>query len=179
MKKMDQSAMKKRNLIVKFSFSTANCRNRTMLYCDLFIHLLPSSIIQPWNKIHSEICVEMEKVPVSPLQHIFLLSRHIFGMFKTAMIMLQYSIAQILNNVFKNKKRNVLCHWYIYAMKEKDCPPCTKHKRASSWDYGTYHISDHRRLRRACASAQSQQSLRCSQTRRMEVDEGSDQKSDI
>ena len=47
---------------------------------------------------------------------------------------------------------------------------------ASSWDYSTYHIGDQRRLRRACASAQSRQSLRCSYTWSMEVDEGSDQK---
>ena len=33
---------------------------------------------------------------------------------------------------------------------------------ASSWDYGTYRIGDQRRLRRACASAQSHKSLRCS-----------------
>ena len=33
---------------------------------------------------------------------------------------------------------------------------------ASSWDYGTYHIGDQRSLRRACASAQSPQSLRYS-----------------
>ena len=89
-----------------------------MTCSSTFCH--PQSFIHE-TKIYSEICVEMEKVPVSPL-HIFLLSRHIFGMFKTAMIMLQYSIAQILNNAFKNKKRNVLCHWYIYAMKERDFP---------------------------------------------------------
>ena len=47
---------------------------------------------------------------------------------------------------------------------------------ASSWDYGTYHIGDQRRLRRACASAHSRLSLRCSHTWTMEVDEGSDQK---
>ena len=46
---------------------------------------------------------------------------------------------------------------------------------ASSWDYGTYRIGEQRRLRRDCASAQSRQSLRCSHTQRMEVDEGSDQ----
>ena len=34
-------------------------------------------------------------------------------------------------------------------------------KWASSWDYGTYHIGDQRRLRRACAFAPSHQSLRC------------------
>ena len=52
---------------------------------------------------------------------------------------------------------------------------------ASSWDYDTYlsyHIGNQRRLRRACsASAQSHQSLRCSHTWSMEVDEGSDQNS--
>ena len=31
---------------------------------------------------------------------------------------------------------------------------------ACSWDYGTDHIGDQRRLRRACASAQSRQSMR-------------------
>ena len=50
---------------------------------------------------------------------------------------------------------------------------------ASSWDYGTYHIGDQRRLRRVCASAQSRQSLHCSHTWSMEVYEGSDQKSEI
>ena len=50
---------------------------------------------------------------------------------------------------------------------------------ASSWDCGTYRIGDNRRLRRACASVQSRQSLCCSHTWTMEVDEGSDQKSDI
>ena len=52
-------------------------------------------------------------------------------------------------------------------------------KSAGSYDYGSYHIGDQRRLRRACASAQSHQSLRCSETWSMEVDERSDQKSDI
>ena len=50
---------------------------------------------------------------------------------------------------------------------------------ASSWDYGTYHIGHQRRLRQTCAFAQSHQSLRCSRKWSMEVDQGSDQKSDI
>ena len=50
---------------------------------------------------------------------------------------------------------------------------------ASSWGYGTYHIGDQRRLRRACGSAQSHQSLRSSHTWSMEIVEESDQKSDI
>ena len=45
---------------------------------------------------------------------------------------------------------------------------------ASSWDYGTYHIGNQRRLRRASASAQSGQSFRCSYTWSMEVDQKSD-----
>ena len=47
---------------------------------------------------------------------------------------------------------------------------------ASSWDYGTYHIGDQRKLRRACTYAQSHQSLRCARTWSMEADEGSDRK---
>ena len=43
------------------------------------------------------------------------------------------------------------------------------YKWASSWDYCTYHIGDQRRLMRACASAQSRQSLHCSHTWSMEV----------
>ena len=43
----------------------------------------------------------------------------------------------------------------------------------SSWDNGTYRTGDQRRLRRACASAQSNHSLRCSYTWTLEVDEGS------
>ena len=38
--------------------------------------------------------------------------------------------------------------------------------------YGTYHIGDQRRLRRACASTQSHHSLRCSHTKSIEVDVG-------
>ena len=47
---------------------------------------------------------------------------------------------------------------------------------ASPWDYGTYEVGDQWSLRRACASAQSCQSLSCLHTWSMEVDEGSDKK---
>ena len=50
---------------------------------------------------------------------------------------------------------------------------------ASSWDYGTCHIGDQWRLRGACATAQSHQSLRCSPIWNMEVKKRSDQKSEI
>ena len=67
-KKRDLSAMKesglKFNTIIKFSFSVANRRNRTMLFCDLFVYLLP---------IHSENCTDVEKrfdFCFTALQHI-------------------------------------------------------------------------------------------------------------
>ena len=61
--KKRESAMKERNLkfdkIIKFSFSIANCRNRTMIFCSsTFCH--PSSFCQE-KQISSEICVEVEK----------------------------------------------------------------------------------------------------------------------
>ena len=52
-------------------------------------------------------------------------------------------------------------------------------KWASALDYDTYHIGNQRRLRRACVTVQSRQSFPCSHISSMEVDEGSDQKSDI
>ena len=46
------------------------------------------------------------------------------------------------------------------------------YKRASSWDYGTYHhIGDQRRLGRACTFTQSRQSLWWLHIWSMEVDE--------
>ena len=61
------------------------------------------------------------------------------------------------------------------AVKHVYCLPLLTVKWTSSWDFGTYHTGDQRRLRRACISAQSRQSLRCSHTWSMEVNEGSDQ----
>ena len=69
------------------------------------------------------------------------------------------------NNKKKTKKKN----------NKKQTTPL----RARSWDYGICHIGDERRLRWACTFAQSCQSLHCSHTWSMEVDEGSDQKSAI
>ena len=51
----------------------------------------------------------------------------------------------------------------------------SEHHSSHSWDYGTHNIGDQRRLRQACASGQSRQSIRHSHTWSMEVDEGSDQ----
>ena len=71
-------------------------------------------------------------------------------------------------HIFHHYTNCWLWHWWKTERKEI---------WASSWDYGTYHIGGQRSLRRACASAQSRQSLRCSHTWSMEVDEGSYQKS--
>ena len=46
---------------------------------------------------------------------------------------------------------------------------------ASARDFGTYSISEQRRLRRVCAYAQTRQSLRSSHTQSRDTDEGSDQ----
>ena len=56
----------------------------------------------------------------------------------------------------------------LYSFKMKNCifPSifALQFKWASSWDYGTYHIGDQRRLGQACAPTQSRQSLCCSHT---------------
>ena len=66
--------------------------------------------------------------------------------------------------------------WALPLLFLKKAPISFNDIWSSAWDYGTYHIGDRRRLRQACASAQSRQSLRCSHTWSMEVDEGSDKK---
>ena len=44
---------------------------------------------------------------------------------------------------------------------------------------GKNRIVDQRRLKRACAIAQTRQSLRCSHTQSIDIDEDSDQKIDL
>ena len=68
----------------------------------------------------------------------------------------------IINTVTED----LLSKWYYLLM---ECFNCY-FNWAGSWDYGTFHIGDQRRLRRACASAQSRQSLCCLHTWSMEVD---------
>ena len=85
----------------------------------------------------------------------------------------------LMSSVFKDSHM-AICWERVDLLAFRLC--CFTVKRfnwASSWDYGTYHIGNQWRLRRACASAQTCQSLCCSHTWGMEVDEGSDQKSDI
>ena len=59
----------------------------------------------------------------------------------------------------------------------------TKQKKLSlkwpaSSEFGTYHICEQRRFRRACASAQSRQNLRCSLIQAVSQEEPSDRKPD-
>ena len=49
---------------------------------------------------------------------------------------------------------------------------------AASSEFGTYRLCEQRRLRRACASAQSRQNLRCSLIQAMNQEETSDRKPD-
>ena len=50
--------------------------------------------------------------------------------------------------------------------------------RTASSEFGTYHLCEQRRFRRACASAQSRQNLRCSPIQAVNQAEPSDRKSD-
>ena len=51
-------------------------------------------------------------------------------------------------------------------------------KWAASNEFGSYRICEHRRFRRACASAQSRQNLRCSLIQAVSQEEPSDRKPD-
>ena len=52
------------------------------------------------------------------------------------------------------------------------------HNWTASSEFGTYHLYEQQRLRRACASAQSRQNLRCSLIQAVSQEKPSDRKSD-
>ena len=54
------------NKIIKSSFSMANRRNRTMLFCYLFISLLPLSIIVRKRILILNSALKWQKGPFSP-----------------------------------------------------------------------------------------------------------------
>ena len=58
------------------------------------------------------------------------------------------------------------------------CKPREKWNWAASSEFGTYRLCEQRRFRRACASAQSRQNLRCSLIQAMSQEEPSDRKPD-
>ena len=66
---------------------------------------------------------------------------------------------------WKHKTRNT---WFIHTVK----------KWTASSEFGIYRLCEQRRFRRACASAQSRQNLRCSLIQAMSQEEPSDRKPD-
>ena len=55
---------------------------------------------------------------------------------------------------------------------------CDIYKWAAPSEFGTYRLCEQRRFRRACASAQSRQNLRCSLIKAVSQEEPSDRKPD-
>ena len=124
MKKRGLFAMKKRDLkfnkTVKFSLSVANLRNQAMLYGSLDIYLRHTVYLNYLVRKHRLILksvLKLEKVPISPWQDI--LNYLVTYSLKTNisvqkfMSVLPYIIVGFLNFVLKNKKQEVLSHWYI------------------------------------------------------------------
>ena len=65
--------------------------------------------------------------------------------------------------------------------KKKLCTTLTNnlnHNWTASSEFGTYRLREQRRFRRACASAQSRQNLRCSLIQAVGQEEPSDRKPD-
>ena len=58
------------------------------------------------------------------------------------------------------------------------CRLCFNHIWTASSEFGTYRLCEQRRFRRACASAQSRQNLRCSLIQAVSQEEPSDRKPD-
>ena len=123
MKTRDLSAMKERDLkfgkTIKFSFSMANCRNGTMLYCHLFIHLLPPAIILSGNAASFQnMCWSGKSAFFSASKHFYFLDTCIFVkkrqllqcsmFFTTAMSISYYSIVWFLN-LFSNMRNRMFC----------------------------------------------------------------------
>ena len=69
----------------------------------------------------------------------------------------------------------------LFWVIEKICPFTYKHNKhnwTASSEFGTYRLCEQRRFRRACASAQSRQNLRCSLIKAVSQEEPSDRKPD-
>ena len=62
---------------------------------------------------------------------------------------------------------------------DKVAHACTNSKWTASSEFGTYSLCEQRRFRRACASAQSRQNLRCSLIQAVSQEEPSDRKPDL
>ena len=72
-----------------------------------------------------------------------------------------------------------LCPHYILVPNIKlQCFPLPEMIWTASSEFGTYRLCEQRRFRRACASAQSRQNLRCSLIQAVNQEEPSDRKTD-
>ena len=81
----------------------------------------------------------------------------------------------------RNLAQKCIYKWWI----ETDCSSPTNcdwhvvtYKWTASSEFGTYSLCEQRRFRRACASAQSRQNLRCSLIQAVSQEEPSDRKPD-
>ena len=59
----------------------------------------------------------------------------------------------------------------VYGMKELNWWPCPSILSKRIYDFGTFYIVEQQRLRRGCANAQTRQSLCCSHTQSLDVDD--------
>ena len=91
-----------------------------------------------------------------------------------------WKVISLLLVAFETRKRIV--SWQIKWEKfEKNGEKMTLwycHKWALSSEFGTYRLCEQRRFRRACASVQSRQNLRCSLIQAVSQEEPSDRKPD-
>ena len=69
-------------------------------------------------------------------------------------------------------------HHICFLLDKNNIANCMIFKRATSSEFGTYRLCEQRRFRRACASAQSRQNLRCSLIQAVSQEEHSDRKPD-
>ena len=78
-------------------------------------------------------------------------------------------------SVKKQYSSNLAVSHTFYIMEPDHC---TTIIWTASSEFGTYHLCEQGRFRRACASAQSRQNLRCSLIQAVSQDEPSDRKPD-
>ena len=98
------------NKIIKFSKSITYFRNRTMLFCNLFIYHLPPSVILSVNEDSFWNLSWSGKVPFLHF-NTFLFSRHAFVKNGMQCSKLQSLSHRFLNFVLRNKEQVAFSHW--------------------------------------------------------------------
>ena len=79
-------------------------------------------------------------------------------------------------NFYRNMLLRDLVSQVVFFLFEKRLSPVSLTKWTASSEFGTYSLCEQRRFRRACASAQSHQNLRCSLIQADSQEEHSDRK---